>query len=120
MPHTNRNDVSRVGSIAKYLQNELDYDSSSALQKAMKKGVDSGKLIHSIGPKAFMSQVVAKLPDQPKVGMDDIQQKTRVAVNYEGILQDGTLFDAASSFEFTLKAGNVKEGRDTRRGGMKV
>ena len=43
-----------------------------------------------------------------------------VTVKYVGKLEDGTIFDAESSFEFTLGAGDVIKGWDLGIVGMKV
>jgi FKBP-type peptidyl-prolyl cis-trans isomerase len=127
-PHSSPNGVSRV-SIAKYIQNEFDYDNASALKKALKKGVNSGKLIQTGQSFRVAGDHVAELPDQPKVEIKDLKEGTgpaaavgdTVLVKYEGRLkEDGTVFDAASSFEFTLGAGDVIKGWDIGVEGMKV
>ena len=119
-PHSSPNGVSRV-SIAKYIKNEFDYDNASALKKALKKGVDSGKLIQTGQSFRVAGDLVAEIPDQPKVEIEDIKEGTgpaatsgdTVVVKYEGRLkEDGIVFDAASSFEFTLGAGDVIKGWD--------
>lgn len=118
--------VSRV-SIQKFMKNEMDYDNPSALKKALKKGVDSGKLIQNEQSFRVAGDAIVDLPDQPKVEMKDMKEGKgpaaakgdTVVVKYEGKLQDGTVFDAANSFEFTLGAGDVIKGWDIGIEGMK-
>lgn len=126
-PHTTPNGISRVA-ISKYCKNELNYDNASALKKALKKGVDSGKLVQTGQSFRVAGDAPAKLPDQPKVEMKDIKEGSGTAaakgdtvlVKYEGKLQDGTVFDSASSFAFTLGVGDVIKGWDIGIEGMKV
>jgi len=126
-PHTSPNGISRVA-IAKYLKNELDYDNAAALKKALKKGVDSGKLIQTGQSFRVAGDAAAELPDQATVEMKDVKEGSgpaaakgdTVVVKYEGKLQDGTVFDSANSFEFTLGAGDVIKGWDIGVEGMKV
>lgn len=127
-PHTNPNGISRV-SIVKYLKNELDYDNASALKKALKKGVDSGKLIQKGQSYRVAGDPVAELPDQPIVEIKDVKEGTgpaatkgdTVVVKYEGKLKEnGNVFDSANFFEFTLGAGDVIKGWDVGFEGMKV
>jgi FKBP-type peptidyl-prolyl cis-trans isomerase len=127
-PHSSPNGVSRVA-IAKYLKNELEYDNASALKKALKKGVASGKLIQTGQSFRVASDPVAELPVQPKVEIEDVKEGNgpsatkgdTVVVKYVGTLKrEGTVFDAASSFQFTIGAGDVIKGWDAGIEGMKV
>lgn len=122
------NGVSRVA-ITKYLKSELDYDNAAAIKKALKKGVDSDVLEQngqSFRVKA--DPVIAAVPEV-QVEMEDIvngkgdvttESGDSVTVKYIGKLEDGTMFDAESSFEFTLGAGDVIKGWDQGLIGMKV
>ena len=112
-----RNGVSRIA-IAKYLKGEFDYDNSSALKLNLKKGVQKGKLIQTGQSFRVQGDPIVELPAEEQVAMEDIKigkepaaaTGDTVCVKYEGKLKDGTVFDAASSFEFTLGAGDVIKG----------
>ena len=127
-PATNANGISRVA-IQKYLKSELSYDNPSALKKALKKGVDSGKLVQMGQSFRIAGDPVAALPEKPKVDLEDVKVGKGVAaasgdtvvVKYEGKLKEtGKVFDSANSFEFTLGAGEVIKGWDIGVKGMKV
>ncbi len=67
------------------------------------------------------------LPEEAKIKTEDSKEGTgpaaeagdTVVMKYEGTLDDGTVFDKASSFEFTLGAGEVIKGWDQGIPGMK-
>mmetsp|Transcript_19589 Transcript_19589/g.54438 ORF Transcript_19589/g.54438 Transcript_19589/m.54438 type:complete len:192 (-) Transcript_19589:400-975(-) len=120
--------VSRV-SIAKYLKSEFEYDNAARLKQAIKKGVSAGKLVQhgqSFSVKGDASRKKAEDPeplqmDDLKVGKGDgAEVGDTVTVKYAGKLDDGTQFDAANSFSFTLGAGDVIKGWDQGIKGMAV
>lgn len=123
------NGVSRT-SIAKYLQSEFDIDKSKAnqLKTAFKKGVDKGILVQTGQSFRAAGDPMPDLPDEPQIKIDDIKEGTgpeaesgdTVVMKYKGMLDDGSVFDSASSFEFTLGAGEVIKGWDLGIVGMKV
>jgi FKBP-type peptidyl-prolyl cis-trans isomerase len=122
------NGVSKVA-IAKYLKSELGYENLVALSRALKKGVENGTL-----EKRGQSFRVASDPQEitePEtevevndvlVGQGDILTiiGDSITVKYVGKLEDGTIFDAEKSFEFTLGVGDVIKGWDQGLLGMKV
>jgi FKBP-type peptidyl-prolyl cis-trans isomerase len=122
------NGVSRVA-ITKYLKAELDYDNPAALKKALKKGVDAGVLEqHGQSFKVTADPVEVVVPEV-SVEINDVvdgqgeissESGDSVTVKYVGKLNDGTMFDAESTFEFTLGAGDVIKGWDQGLIGMKV
>jgi len=129
--------VSRL-QIHKYLIAELDYDNMYQLQRALKKGVDTG-ILRKEGHSSFVliGAAAAAVDDSPiatttttppvaeeeeekvtcidlVVGKGDVctERGDSLTVKYVGKLQDDTMFDAESSFEFTLGAGDVLAGWD--------
>jgi len=122
------NEVSRVA-IAKYLKSEMDYDQPARLKLALKKAVESGKLVQTGQSFRVAGDPVVERPPEAVVKMEDVKegQGVRVAargdtvvVTYEGKLGDGSVFDAAPTFEFQLGAGDVIKGWDQGIVGMKV
>jgi FKBP-type peptidyl-prolyl cis-trans isomerase len=120
--------VSRV-SIQKYLKAELQYDNPAALKKALKKGVDSGILVQTGQSFRVGADPMTEATAELKIELEEVvtgkgEQSSQVGdtitVKYEGKLNDGTLFDAANNFEFTLGAGDVIKGWDQGLVGMKV
>lgn len=90
----------------------------------MKKGIliQTGQSFRIKGDK------LPEVPEEVKVGIEDIKEGSgpeaesgdTVTVKYEGKLDDGSIFDSANSFEFTLGAGEVIKGWDQGIAGMKV
>lgn len=121
------NGISRVA-IVKYLKQELNYDNASALKKALKQGVDKGKLIQTGQSFRVVGDPLPDVPAGPQVTSQDLKIGTgpeavvgdTVIVKYQGKLQDGTVFDSANSFEFILGAKDVIKGWDEGIPGMKV
>ncbi|KAL7505287.1 hypothetical protein ACHAXN_002782 [Cyclotella atomus] len=121
--------VSRT-SIAKYLQSELDIDKSKAnqLKNAFKKGTDKGTLVQTGQSFRVAGDPMPDLPDEPQLKIDDTKEGSgpeaksgdTVVMKYKGTLDDGSVFDSASSFEFCLGAGEVIKGWDLGIAGMKV
>ena len=122
------NGVSRVA-ITKYLRAELAYDNPAALKKAIKKAVDAG-IIEQFGQsfkvkadpvEIAQPEVLVEIQDVV-VGKGAIltENGDSLTVKYVGKLEDGTTFDAESTFEFILGAGDVIKGWDQGLIGMKV
>ena len=121
--------VSRTA-IVKYLKAELGYDNASALKQAFKKAVTSGKLQQKGQSFRVKGDPLPDLPPEDQVeiqtvkeGKGDVlsERGDTITVKYKGTLQqDGSQFDAASSFEFTLGAGDVIKGWDNGLLGMKI
>ena len=134
--------VSRV-TIVKYLKTELNYDNSSQIKLAFKRGITKN-ILTQIG----QSFVVTKDPPR-KPSNDDEKDKEPlvittisegcggssggssgissvaehgdvVTVQYVGKLKDGTIFDTAKKFDFILGIGDVIKGWDKGIVGMKV
>ncbi|KAI2489702.1 peptidyl-prolyl cis-trans isomerase [Fragilaria crotonensis] len=122
------NGVSRVA-ITKYLKSELGYDNPAALKRAIKKAVDTG-VIEQFGqsfkvkgdPVEIVQPEVQVEVHDVVVGDGEIitESGDSLTVKYVGKLEDGTTFDAESTFEFTLGAGDVIKGWDQGLLGMKV
>ena len=124
---TNANGVSRTA-ITKYLKSEFQYDKATLIKNSLKKGVEKGKLIQTGQSFLVNGDPLPERPVEPKVKMDDIKEGSgpmaepgnTVVVKYEGKLDDATVFDSASSFGFTLGAGEVIKGWDLGIVGMRV
>lgn len=124
---TSPNGISRVA-IQKYLQSEFDVDKSK-LRNSFKKGVGEGKLIQTGQSFRVAGDPVPELPASSViVATEDLKEGTgpaaeagdTVVMKYEGKLDDGSVFDSANTFEFTLGAGEVIKGWDQGIPGMKV
>jgi FKBP-type peptidyl-prolyl cis-trans isomerase len=120
--------------INKYIKAEYQYNNTTALKSAFKKGVDSGILIQtgqSFRVAADPVVDVVKNEDEElqienvKDGSGEQQADSgdTVTVSYVGRLDNfnnGHQFDKASSFTFLLGAGEVIKGWDRGVAGMKV
>ena len=123
------NGVSRTA-ITKYLIAELDHDKSKStqLKNAFKKGVEKKKLIQTGQSFRVAGDPVPELPKEETIKVEDVKVGTgpeaevgdTVVMKYEGKLDDGSVFDSANTFEFTLGAGEVIKGWDQGIPGMKV
>ena len=121
------NGVSRTA-IAKYLKNEMDWNSVSKLKIALKKAVEKGKLEQVGQSFRVVGDPVAERTSEITITIDDTKEGKgpeaargdTVVVKYEGKLSDGRIFDSAPTFEFTLGAGDVIKGWDQGIAGMKV
>ena len=126
-PIATANGVSRPA-IMKYLKSELNFDNTSKIKLALKNGVANGKLVQSGQSFRVGGDPIPDQPKKPKVDINDEKTGTgdeavvgdTVVVSYEGKLDDGTVFDSASSFEFQLGAGDVIKGWDIGILGMKL
>ena len=129
----NANGVSRT-LIAKYLRSEFQYDKAAQLKNALKKAVDQKKIVQNGQSFRVVGDAIPEVPQEPQIQIQDLKEGSNaentaavvaqdgdtVVVKYQGKLEDGTVFDAASSFEFTLGAGEVIKGWDLGVKGMKV
>jgi len=121
------NGVSRIA-IQKYLQSEFNYTKAGQVKSSLKKGVENGILIQTGQSFRVAGDPVAERPAEPKIKIEDIKKGSgtpaeagdSVVVKYRGKLENGTVFDAASKFEFTLGAGEVIKGWDQGIASMKV
>ena len=122
------NGVSRAA-IIKYLKTELNYDNASSLKKALKKTVDTGKLVQTGQSFRVAGDNVIERPPEPIAHIEDIKLGTgaeakagdTVVVKYEGKLKaTGTVFDSAPTFDFQLGAGDVIKGWDQGIAGMRI
>ena len=127
-PAASANGVSRAA-IVKYLSAEFGVDKTKAAsKKAFKDGVSKGILIQTGQSFRVKGDKVPEVSEEPKVVIEELkegkgppaQSGDTVTVKYEGKLTDGTIFDSAKSFEFTLGAGEVIKGWDQGIAGMKV
>jgi len=130
-PPTSPNGVSRMA-IVKYLQSELDMDKektkSASLKNAFKKGVEKGKLIQTGQSFRVVGDPMPDLPEEEQVETGIMKEGSgpaaqtgdTVMMKYEGKLDDGSVFDSASTFEFTLGVGEVIKGWEQGVLGMKV
>lgn len=122
------NGVSRVA-ITKYLKAELGCDNPASVKKAIKKAVDAG-IIEQFGQSfKVKADPVEVAQQEEKVEIQDLvfgegemlaEYGDSLTVKYVGKLEDGTTFDAESTFEFTLGAGDVIKGWDQGLLGMRV
>lgn len=125
----NASGVSRI-SITKYLKNEFQYDKPTQIKNSLKKLVEKGKLTQTGQSFIVVGDPAPVKKEEPKVKIVDIKEGPSsgsiaeagdtVVVKYEGKLDDGSVFDSASSFEFTLGAGEVIKGWDQGLVGLKV
>ena len=114
--------------IVKFLKSEFQLDNANAIKKALKQGVDKGKLTQK-GQSFSLPGVEFEIPkdeqvtiDEVRVGEGDLAERgSDVTMKYRGTLEsDGSEFDSASRFDFTLGAGEVIKGWDKGIEGMRV
>jgi FKBP-type peptidyl-prolyl cis-trans isomerase len=121
------NGVSRMA-LAKYLKHEFDFENGAKLNAALKKAVLDGQLSQTGQSFRVAGDPIIERPPEAAVDIVDIHvgngpeatHGDTVVMMYEGKLADGTVFDAADKFEFTLGAGDVIKGWDQGILGMKV
>eukprot|EP00986_Skeletonema_menzelii_P021327 scaffold34070_cov160-Skeletonema_menzelii.AAC.2 len=127
-PAASANGVSRTA-ILKYLASEFNVDKNKATtKKAFKDGVRKGMLIQTGQSFLVQGDKLPEVAQEAKVTIEELKEGSgpaaeagdTVTVKYEGKLDDGSVFDSASSFEFTLGAGEVIKGWDQGIAGMKV
>ena len=114
--------------IVKYLKAEFQIENANAIKKALKQGVDKGKLTQK-GQSFSLPGVEYKVPKDQQVEITEIrvgkgataERGSDVTMKYRGTLEaDGSEFDKASRFDFTLGAGEVIKGWDKGIEGMKL
>jgi FKBP-type peptidyl-prolyl cis-trans isomerase len=114
--------------IVKFLKSEFQLDNANAIKKALKQGVDKGKLTQK-GQSFSLPGVEFEVPkdeqvtiEEVRVGEGDLAERgSDVTMKYRGTLEsDGSEFDSASRFDFTLGAGEVIKGWDKGIEGMRV
>lgn len=126
-PAVSPNGVSRPA-IVKYLKSEFNFENSSKIKLALKNGVATGKLLQNGQSFRVNGDPVSDQPKKPSVDIqdeklgngDEASAGDTVVVSYEGKLDDGTIFDSASSFEFQLGVGDVIKGWDIGIVGIKI
>ena len=120
--------VSRA-TIVKYLKSEFDYDNSSQIKMALKRGVSKGVLAQK-GQSFTVAGDPARSPPMQgePLKIEDVKEGKgakaergdTVTVQYKGTLEDGYKFDSGSSFEVTLGAGLIIKGWEQGLLGMGV
>jgi FKBP-type peptidyl-prolyl cis-trans isomerase len=114
--------------IAKCVAAEFGETSAALLKKALATGVSSGKLVQT-GQRFSLAGVTLVAREGTVVTKTVLREGKGAAaergdevdVKYIGtLLSDGSKFDSASHFKFTLGAGDVIKGWDQGVAGMKV
>jgi FKBP-type peptidyl-prolyl cis-trans isomerase len=114
--------------IVKFLKTEFQLENAAIIKKALKQGVDKGKLTQQ-GQSFSVPGVEFEIPKDEQVTIEEIlvgdgavaERGADVTMKYRGTLEsDGSEFDAASRFDFTLGAGEVIKGWDKGIEGMRV
>uniref|UniRef100_A0A7S1ZUK3 peptidylprolyl isomerase n=1 Tax=Ditylum brightwellii TaxID=49249 RepID=A0A7S1ZUK3_9STRA len=120
--------------LSKYLKVELDYDNPSAFKLALKKGVSNGTLLQdgqsfrvAADPIVHNNQESEEEALQINIlkhasdggTKEAASEGDNVTVSYIGKLDNGTVFDRASTFSFQLNGGEVIKGWDRGILGMK-
>ena len=112
--------------IAKLLKARWDVNNTVALRKALKKGTDCGLLVQEKASFKVAGETYEAPADEQvqvtdeKVGTGtEAIEGSEVEVSYRGTLDDGTVFDSAKSFVFTLGARDVIRGWDMGIAGMR-
>ena len=114
--------------IVKGLRSEFGEVAPNALKSAIKKGTETAVLVQEgqrwwvkghEPPAPSASETVAS--EDKKIGTGDVAiSGSECTMSYTGFLTDGTKFDSASKFTFTIDAGEVIKGWDQGIKGMKV
>eukprot|EP00164_Ancoracysta_twista_P008636 GFYU01012546.1.p1 GENE.GFYU01012546.1~~GFYU01012546.1.p1 ORF type:complete len:179 (-),score=48.73 GFYU01012546.1:75-611(-) len=109
--------------IAKYLASEFAYENKVAFNKCLKTAVSKGQLVQKGQSFLLAGQSFQEAPEEKtvvvdqKVGGGDVcESGDTVVVKYKGTLDDGSVFDSASSFTFTIGAGECIKGYDAVAG----
>ena len=101
--------------IVKFLKSEFQLDNANAIKKALKQGVDKGKLTQK-GQSFSVPGVEFEVPKDEQVTIVEVRvgeghlakRGDDVTVKYRGTLEsDGSEFDSASRFDFMLGVGEV-------------
>lgn len=131
-------------SILKYIKSEFNnYDNSTAIKKAFKKGVSDGVLVQTGQSFRVADDPIVEIivNDDEKLIIEDLSSGGKkkkdanfdnddgeniayhgdtVTVAYKGTLDDGYTFDASNSFTFLLGAAEVIKGWDQGILNMKI
>ena len=114
--------------ITKAVKSEFGEIAPNALKAAIKKGTDTNILVQE-GQRWWVKGHEPPPPDASEtVGIEDIKVGTgteassgsQCTMSYAGFLKDGTKFDSANKFTFTIDGGEVIKGWDKGVKGMKV
>jgi len=114
--------------IVKFLKSEFQLDNANAIKKALKQGVDKGKLTQK-GQSFSVPGVEFEVPKDDQVTIYEVRVGEGhlvrvgddVTVKYRGFLEsDGSEFDSSSGFDFMLGVGEVIKGWDKGIVGMRV
>ena len=114
--------------ITKGMKSEYGDVAPHTLKGAIKKGTDSHILVQE-GQRWWVKGHEPPLPstsetvtsEDKKVGSGtEASSGSQCTMSYAGFLDDGTKFDSATKFTFTIDAGEVIKGWDQGIKGMKV
>ena len=113
--------------VVKFLKREFNVENANAIKKALKQGVEGGRLVQK-GQSFTIPGAEFKPPADEQVVIEEVKEGagaraevgSEVTMKYRGTLEDGSEFDAASRFDFTLGAGEVIKGWDKGIDGMRV
>jgi len=118
---------SSLQALKKHLKAEHDFENPAGLKKALTKGIADKKLEKLGGSFGIIGEVYAPPADETVEISNDEEGKGEeaksghtVTMSYKGTLEDGTEFDSANTFTFTIDEGTVIRGWDKGIKGMKV
>ena len=114
--------------ITKGLKAEYGEVAPNALKTAIKKGTDSNILVQEGQRWWVKGHEPPPPPASETVKIDDLTigsgaealSGSQCTMSYTGLLEDGSKFDSASKFTFTIDGGEVIKGWDQGIKGMKV
>ena len=114
--------------ITKSVKSEFGDVAPHALKSALKKGTETTVLVQE-GQRWWVKGHEPPMPSASetvsskdiKIGAGDVAVSgSECTMSYTGFLKNGTKFDSASKFTFTIDAGEVIKGWDQGIKGMKV
>mmetsp|Transcript_20930 Transcript_20930/g.48366 ORF Transcript_20930/g.48366 Transcript_20930/m.48366 type:complete len:179 (+) Transcript_20930:214-750(+) len=115
-----------LASIKKYLKAEHQFEQNARLLTVLKKAVADGTLVQNKSSYMIPGEVYAPPPDMTVEVKEEREGEGKAAgsgdtvtMKYEGRLENGTVFDSADKFRFTIDAGEVIKGWDKGIAGMK-
>ena len=114
--------------ITKGLKSEYGEVAPNALKTAIKKGTDSNILVQEgqrwwvkgHEPPPPPASEIVKIDDLTIGSGAEALSGSQCTMSYSGFLDDGSKFDSASKFTFTIDGGEVIKGWDQGIKGMKV